>query len=143
MLKIYFAGSITAGRHDQPIYESIIAELTSYGQILTELIGSVNLSAQGEPLSDKEIHDRDLAWLMESDCIVAEVTNPSLGVGYEIGIASKAGKPILCLFRSGSERRLSAMISGCPGVIVRHYKEPSEVAPLLQEFFTKISQERS
>ena len=38
-------------------------------------------------LSDKQIHDRDMKWLLESDLIVAEVTNPSLGVGYEIGRA--------------------------------------------------------
>ncbi len=34
--------------------------------------------------------------------IVAEVTQPSLGVGYEIGRALDAGKRILCLFRPSS-----------------------------------------
>ena len=31
--------------------------------------------------------------------IVAEVTQPSLGVGYEIGRAVDMKKPILCLYR--------------------------------------------
>ena len=31
--------------------------------------------------------------------IVAEVTQPSLGVGYEIGRAFDMNKPILCLYR--------------------------------------------
>lgn len=36
--------------------------------------------------------------------VVAEVTQPSLGVGYELGWAVALGKPILCLFRPQSGR---------------------------------------
>ena len=32
--------------------------------------------------------------------VIAEVTQPSLGVGYEIGRALAMGKKILCLYRS-------------------------------------------
>jgi len=34
--------------------------------------------------------------------VVAEVTQPSLGVGYEIGRAIEKNKKILCLFRPDS-----------------------------------------
>ena len=37
--------------------------------------------------------------------LVAEVTQPSLGVGYELGRAVTFGTPILCLFRTSSDRR--------------------------------------
>ena len=37
--------------------------------------------------------------------LVAEVTQPSLGVGYEIGRAVDMKKKILCLFRPQSGRR--------------------------------------
>ncbi len=37
--------------------------------------------------------------------LVAEVTQPSLGVGYEIGRAVAMGKPILCLFRPSADKR--------------------------------------
>ena len=36
--------------------------------------------------------------------IVAEVTQPSLGVGYEIGRAYAMNKPILCLYRPQPEK---------------------------------------
>ena len=36
--------------------------------------------------------------------IVAEVTQPSLGVGYEIGRGVEMGKKILCLFRPQSDK---------------------------------------
>ena len=36
--------------------------------------------------------------------IIAEVTQPSLGVGFELGQAVALGKKILCLFRPASEK---------------------------------------
>jgi nucleoside 2-deoxyribosyltransferase len=52
------------------------------------------------------------------------VTAPSLGVGYELGIAEKLGKPVLCLFDAGNrDYRLSAMLSGNPRVTVVRYQE--------------------
>ena len=36
--------------------------------------------------------------------VVAEVTQPSLGVGYELGRAVALHKPVLCLFRPQSDR---------------------------------------
>ncbi len=36
--------------------------------------------------------------------VVAEVTQPSLGVGYEIGRAVAMGKPILCLYRPSPDK---------------------------------------
>lgn len=61
---------------------------------------------------DRFIHERDLAWLQQADVVVAEVTQPSLGVGYELGRAVALNKQILCLFRPQSGRVLSAMIRG-------------------------------
>ena len=39
--------------------------------------------------------------------IVAEVTQPSLGVGYELGRAVAMGKRILCLYRPQENKRKS------------------------------------
>ncbi len=38
-LKIYFAGSIRGGRVDAPIYQFLIAYLSSFGEVLTEHVG--------------------------------------------------------------------------------------------------------
>lgn len=81
-------------------------------QVLTEHIGNPNISKNGETeLSPQEIRDRDIHWLEESDIVVAETTQPSLGVGYELGYAERINKPVLILHRN-HERHLSAMISG-------------------------------
>jgi len=135
-VRIYFAGSIRGGRQDQALYFEIVERLRKYGQVLTEHIGDAALSFTGEDQSDQSIHDRDLAWLKSADYLVAEVTTPSLGVGYEIGKATEWGMPVLCLFRAAEGRALSAMIAGCDEVMVREYRTLEEVESILAEFLT-------
>ncbi|MHA2091566.1 MAG: nucleoside 2-deoxyribosyltransferase [Candidatus Kariarchaeaceae archaeon] len=78
-MKIYFAGSIRAGREDVLLYTQLIDHLKQYGDVLTEHVGDGKLDAiDEEDGDDRYIHDRDMQWLLSSDIIVAEVTQPSL-----------------------------------------------------------------
>ena len=121
-MKIYFAGSIRAGREDAAVYETMIAWLQSFGEVLTEHVGDISLTSRGDDgPDDRFIHDRDMAWLRACDCVVAEVTIPSLGVGYELGWANALKKPVLCLCRRVPGRSLSAMIAGSPGMQTETY----------------------
>lgn len=134
-MKIYFAGAIRGGRADQALYLRLVEELRVYGQVLTEHVASPDLDPLGETGSDAAIHDRDLAWLREANYLVAEVTMPSLGVGFEIGRAVGWNIPVLCLFRPSSGKRLSAMIAGSPGVEVADYHGVVEAAEIFARFF--------
>lgn len=131
-MTIYFAGSISSGRADQAIYQQIIELLKQHGTVLTEHFGNPSLTSAGENLADRDIHDRDLEWLRKADVLVAEVTTPSLGVGYEIGRAVEWGKRIVCLHRPSQGRRLSGMIAGCAGVRVHAYDDVSELPEILR-----------
>ena len=102
-MKIYFAASIRGGRKDSGVYSDIINHLKEFGEVLTEHVGYESLTSKGEDaMNDIQIHDRDMEWLIKSDIIIAEVTNPSLGVGYELGRAIAYNKKILCLYRQQS-----------------------------------------
>jgi nucleoside 2-deoxyribosyltransferase len=132
-MTIYFAGAIRGGRGDQAIYLEIIKLLNQHGTVLTEHLGSEALGGAGEDLPDCDIHDRDLEWLRSADVLVAEVTTPSLGVGYEIGRAVEWGKRVICLYRPSAERRLSGMIAGCGGIFVRQYTDTAQLPSILKE----------
>ena len=134
-MKIYFAGAIRGGREDAALYLEIVKLLRPYGEVLTEHVAAADLSVLGESKDDRWIHGRDLAWLREADCLVAEVTTPSLGVGFEIAKATEWGKPTLCLFRPGGGRALSALIAGSPQVTVREYQTAAEVERIFEQFF--------
>ncbi len=135
-MKIYFAGSIRGGRQDAAKYLELIDFLGTLTEVLTEHVGASELGNQGEnTLSDHEIHRRDLEWLESCDAVIAEVTNPSLGVGYEIGIAEKLGKPVLCLFdESQSDFRLSAMLSGNSKVQTFKYHSLGQAKQKITDF---------
>lgn len=132
-MKIYFAGSIRGGREDAGLYGEVIALLQKYGEVLTEHVGDKKLSVYGEGKAAESIFQRDVDWVWEADVIVAEVTTPSLGVGYEIGLAEQLGKKIICLYRPQSDRKLSAMILGNKKLTIVEYKEVSEAEKKLNE----------
>jgi len=137
-MKIYFAGSIRGGREDVQLYSFIIKHLGKYGEVLTEHVADVNLLVKGEGvLTDMEIHDRDIDWLMQSDILIAEVTVASLGVGYEIRAAIEMKKKILCLYRPHIGKDLSAMISGCPEITICKYNQLDKAFEIIDDFFQK------
>jgi len=143
MIKIYFCGSIRGGRELAPTYKKIIRMLGEYGQVLTEHLGDDGaISGKDAVLSDREIHDRDLEWMKESELVIAEVTVPSLGVGYEIGRAMDYRKPVLCLFQRNPGKRLSAMVGGAPGVEVVHYQDPDELHERFRQFIARNAARR-
>ena len=140
-MKIYFAASIRGGREDQNKYNELIRFLSSKVEVLTEHIGDSSLEQTGEQnLSDKEIYQRDLEWLESADAVIAEVTNPSLGVGYELGIAEKLGKPVLCLYDdSDHNRTLSAMISGNHNITTFRYTSLDQAKEEILDFLNSIT----
>lgn len=129
-MKIYFAGSIRGGRDDTAIYMKLIDRLQRHGEVLTEHVAT----AGAEDLPEGDIYARDFGWLRSADVVVAEVTTPSIGVGYEIGMAQGWGTPVLCLFRHGARRKLSAMLAGNPNVRVAEYAALEEGLTAIDEF---------
>ncbi len=146
MRKIYFAGSITGGRDEAEAYMHMINYMRKYGKIVTEHVGDKGLREFGEVhLSAIEIHDRDIEWLHSADVLVAEVSTPSLGVGYEIGrvveknLQIPGGKRrILCLYKKGSDKKLSSMIRGSPEVKVEEYSGLEEAERAIDRFFQNL-----
>ena len=45
--KIYFAGSISGGRGDQPKYQRIVELLKGYGNVLSEIVADPRLAQAG------------------------------------------------------------------------------------------------
>ncbi len=142
ILVIYFAGSIRAGRDDVPIYSKLITKLKKYGQVITEHVGDYSLSIGGQSfLTDKFIHDRDLHWLRHSHVVVAEVTTPSLGVGYEIATAISWRIPVITLFKRGNNKVVSAMISGSEGCRHFEYEDLEEAYLIIEREMAKLGYE--
>ena len=137
-MKIYFAGSIRGGRGDKELYFKIINHLQKYGKVLTEHVGNINLTESGENLSDNSIYKRDMSWISEADVLIAEISTPSIGVGYEIRESERKGKDTICLYKNKSDKKLSAMISGNNNLKIIKYNSLEEVIKNLDSFFSNL-----
>lgn len=138
-MKIYFACSIRGGRDDAEIYAELAAYIKTKSALLTEIFADGELTPQGMNKPSDEIWATDIAWVKESDAIIAEVTNPSLGVGYEIAKAEEWNKPVLALFRDDGTRKLSAMIEGSPSTETVYYTTIAEAKSAIEAFIQKLA----
>jgi nucleoside 2-deoxyribosyltransferase len=99
-------------------------------------VGDLELTEKGDDgPDDRHIHGRDMEWLLACDWVVAEVSTPSLGVGYELGWATALEKPVLCLYRPAGGRHLSAMIAGSDQIQIRAYHSLAEAKIEIRDFF--------
>ncbi len=136
MSKIYFCGSIRGGTQDVQLYHKIIFHLKNHGTVLTEHVGDENYLNKEKHQTDRDIWVQDMGWLHSCDIVVAECTQTSLGVGYELGIAEKIGKPCLVLHRL-PDLKLSAMLTGNPYFSVHSYQNVEETYPLIDQFMAQ------
>ena len=139
-MKVYFACSITGGRNDEGIYQAIVDTLLEEGHEVptAHLAGHEVLSVE-HVIDPEEVYSRDIEWINDSDVVVAEVSTPSHGVGYEIGYALSIGKPVLCCHRDGV--KVSKMITGntMPGLEVKVYTTPDEAKRVIYEYLQSVA----
>lgn len=135
---IYCAGPIRGDAKYQDFYLEIIKAVESMGHsALAELNGKYNSSI---PLTDKQLYTRDMKWIDGSAVMIAEISGPSLGVGFEISYALFQRKiPVLALYNAEVER-VSAMISGCVdnNLTIKSYKDKLELLKEISSFLQKI-----
>lgn len=134
-MNIYFACSITGGREYERIYQDLTKALLADGhEIPTAHLAGSNVTTLEAVVLPRDVYERDIIWILAARALIAEVSIPSHGVGYEVGFALNAGKPVLCLYQEG--RKVSKMISGNPHpkLQVRAYKDSAEAVKLARKF---------
>lgn len=139
-IKIYFACSIRGGRDDAAVYAELAQYIKPKAILLTEIFVDNKLTPQGMNKPSSVIWEKDIAWVKEADAVIAEVTNPSLGVGYEIAKAEEWNKPVLALFRDDGSRKLSAMIDGSPATKTVYYATITEAKKAIDTFIKGLVQ---
>jgi nucleoside 2-deoxyribosyltransferase len=139
-MNVYFACSITGGRQDELVYQQLVATLQDHGhQVPTALLASPDVMPLEGVVPAEDVYARDVGWITECDMLLAEVSTPSHGVGYEIGFALSLGKRVLCLYRKG--RKVSKMILGNPHpqLTVYAYETPDQAVQMLTSYLENIS----
>ena len=139
-MKIYFACSITGGRGDEPIYQKLVNYLLDLGyDVPTAVIAETGIEEIDAVSDPTDIYQRDVNWIRESHLLIAEVSTPSHGVGYEIGYALDLGKPVLCLYRG--DAKVSKMITGNTHskLTVESYNNWDEIKGVLDRYLKGVA----
>lgn len=134
-MKIYFACSISGGRKDEIAYQYMVQVLIEMGiDVPTAHIAETGIEEVDAREEPRDIYNRDVNWIQESDLLVAEVSTPSHGVGYEIGYALDLDKPVLCLYQK--DIVVSKMITGNshPLLTVMEYQDMAHAEEILQTY---------
>ena len=134
-MNIYFACSITGGREFESTYQSMVRALAEAGhEVPTAHLAESGIPALEALIAPSEVYERDVAWIRNCDVLIAEVSIPSHGVGYEIGFALGLGKRVLALHRE--DRKVSKMITGNPNpnLTVWHYQSVEEAIRQIEKF---------
>jgi nucleoside 2-deoxyribosyltransferase len=138
-MNIYFACSITGGRAFESVYQEFTQSMLADGhEVPTAHLAESNVMALEKVIDPHEVYDRDVTWIRASNALIAEVSVPSHGVGYEIGFALERGKPVLCLAQTGIT--VSKMITGNshPSLQVKTYQDVAEGIALIRKFLSDI-----
>ncbi len=137
-MNIYFACSITGGREFELVYQAIVRALAEdKHEVPTAHLAASGVLALEAVIAPRAVYERDVAWIRGCDVLVAEVSMPSHGVGYEIGFSLGLGKPVLALYQEG--RKVSKMISGNPdpNLFVKCYQTPEDAVVQTRSFLSE------
>jgi 2'-deoxynucleoside 5'-phosphate N-hydrolase len=137
-MNIYFACSITGGREFEPVYQAIVAALEAQGHVIpTSHLASSEVIGLEKVVSPQDVYLRDIRWIEQADMVIAEVSTPSHGVGYEIAYALSIGKPVLCCYQQG--QAVSKMITGNTSaqIQVRTYQTREEATNMACRFASR------
>jgi hypothetical protein len=136
---IYCAGPIRGDVTYQKFYTEIINHVEEEGHTaLAEFNTRFSVSVQ---LTDKQIYKRDIKWIDSCRFMIAEISGPSIGVGFEIAYAIFVKHiPVLALCHS-QVKKLSAMLSGCdsPLVSIERYANAEEMKQIINEYINRLT----
>lgn len=113
-MKIYFGFTVAGDRSSVDAARKIVHVLEAMGHdVLTKHLVRDNAWDADRLVSPQDIYKRDMKWLEECDCFVAEVSGSSFGLGFEAGyVLGSTGKKAVLFYRRDVEKKISLLITG-------------------------------
>lgn len=143
-MKVYFTASVSSGRSYLLQYKMIVKALKEMKyNVISDDVAFEKISKNGdrlkkdEELSPADIFLRERKEMESADVVVAEVSQPSMGVGFLIGQALQKRKTVLALlYGETEEKNISPFLEGHPSqnLFLEHYTEDN-LKVVLKKFF--------
>jgi len=99
-MKIFFTASLSGKEKYLDNYKKIVETLEKEGSevIASHVLEKNRQEVEKESLSERQDYQKQFhKWINRADLVVAEISYPSTGVGYQLTHALEKGKPVLSL----------------------------------------------
>ena len=116
-MRIYLACTVRGDRGGVEAGRAIARRLQQRGHdVLTTHLLAEDVDATESTLTERQVFDRDIAWLSSCDLLVAEASGSSYGVGFEVGYvlgrAPQTGQRVLLVYDRARRGTISRLITG-------------------------------
>ncbi|HSD63684.1 MAG TPA: nucleoside 2-deoxyribosyltransferase [Ignavibacteriaceae bacterium] len=134
---VYCAGAIKGDSSFKDNYREIIDIVKKNNH---SALSELNPDFQSAfPLNEHQIFQRDIKWIEKSNMMIAEVSGPSIGVGFEIAYALYVREiPVLALYNLEVEK-VSSMVIGCNSTLLytKKYNNSGELNDIIKRFLNQ------
>ncbi|MEK6910051.1 MAG: hypothetical protein AABW61_03180 [Candidatus Aenigmatarchaeota archaeon] len=134
MNKVYILGPIHIfGENHISFYKKLVALTRKYfNEVLCTYPDFWDF--KGSP---REFYDMTVKKITDADLFIAEVSNPSHGVGMELQMATENKIPIIAVAKK--EVELSSMVLGLPNIIkIIHYNSIEDLTKSIKKELTNL-----
>jgi len=135
---VYCAAPIKGDQKFHNYCLDIIKQVSSLGHTALSELNSEFKPAI--PLTDSEIFSRDIKWIDKSEIVIAEVSGPSLGVGFEIAYSIYKKKINVLALVNSEAVDVSAMVTGCHSelITIKKYADTEDLKKSVSVFIKKF-----
>ena len=135
---VYCAAPIKGDQKFHNYCLDIIKQVSSLGHTALSELNSEFKPAI--PLTDSEIFSRDIKWIDKREIVIAEVSGPSLGVGFEIAYSIYKKKINVLALVNSEAVDVSAMVTGCHSELltIKKYADTEDLKKSVSVFIKKF-----
>lgn len=138
-MKIYFGFTVAGDRSSVQVARTIVSVLEAMGHdVLTKHLVRDDAWEVDRLISSQDVYKRDMKWLQECDCFIAEVSGSSFGLGFETGyLLASTSKRVTLFYRRDLEKKISLLITGNthPGCTLVPYSSVGEMELFVRDRF--------
>lgn len=152
-MKIYFLGAVSGMNKFDENYKMLIQKLEDLGHnVLHKHVTAVQMEdiLELDPHGHQEHYNQMTKNIKNSDFVLAEVSHPTIKIGYEIALALENGVPVLVMNSNKGEKLKYPLFLGYPkdkllfknytlenieGVLTKSVEEISQLMDIRFNFF--------
>src|SRR6266481_9489105 len=135
-MQIYFGFTVAGNRSSVEAARRMVNLLEAMGhRVLTRHLVQDDAWESDRLISPQDVYNRDMRWLQECDCFIAEVSGSSFGLGFETGyLLASTSKKVVLFYRRDLEKRVSLLITGNthPGCTLVPYSDIEEMESFIR-----------